>query len=116
MIERVVNYRHASQYNDNNPCRIFAKDQEWDQATLAELKSKYHIFFKTNKDAVNPILVIDNSFFIGHEDDGQIIFEREDGKFKNGAHVGWISSLIDDLKAAENYGIKQLKKTRNANE
>lgn len=87
---------------------IRAEEQNWDNATLKELKDKYNIFFNGN--GIRPVMLIpcDNQegccVVIGHEDDGVIGFRRDIfGNFLDAMSPYWIDDLIENLTDAKEY-------------
>lgn len=91
----------------DEPFMLSAEDQNWDDATLKQLRDEYHIFFMSSGDSVTPIMVTgkkDNPLIvIGSEDDGTISFHREAGCYQNLMSAYWIPHLIADLEAAKTY-------------
>ena len=96
-------------FNDNlepdEPMRLCAYDQCWDEATRKQLKDEYNIIFGSSRASVLPIMIIyredaEPLFVIGNEDDGTITFDRNGGQFMNRFSSGWAESLISDLKEA----------------
>lgn len=101
----MLQYVFDKDLDDDEPVAYSAYDQQWDKATLKELKDKHDVIFMTGGDAVLPIKIVKkdgrNSLVtIGSEDDGTITFDREYGYFKNIFSVSWIPSLIKDLEEA----------------
>lgn len=90
-------------FDDKDCLRIFAEDQTWDKETLKQLKEEYNIFFMNGGSGVSPVMVKDNTVFIGWEDDGQIGFRKSKyhyGGFLDGFSIYWLQFLIADLQAA----------------
>lgn len=87
--------------NEDDNYVLSAEGQEWDAATLKQLRDEYNIVYNNG---CHPILILkeDNEYFlvIGHEDDGRIWFERKYGQFKNRFHVSWAEKLIQNLEEA----------------
>lgn len=81
---------------------ISAENQEWDENTLKELHDSYNIFFMSLGAGIVPVMRRDDFVILGIEDDGNIIFEKEDNVFKLCFNRYWIDFLIADLEREKN--------------
>ena len=81
----------------NNVIIVSTKDQYWDDESLNELRHKYGIYFMTNGDDCKPVMNKGQFIYIGVEDDGTIVFDKN-----NCFHVQWIPSLISNLQEVYN--------------
>lgn len=98
-------YVSVTDLGKDDPMIFSAENQEWDDATLKQLKDEYNIIFQTNGDGVIPVMLVDKNsenplIAIGYEDDGTIFFERKQGLFKECFSAFWVKFLIADLEEA----------------
>ena len=105
MLNYIFNKKLDDNANGDEPFRVCAEDQAWDEATLKQLREEYNVIFMTSGDGVTPVLVLhkdsDNPLFVlGFEDDGTIVFERKYNQFCNTFSAHWAKSLIADLEEA----------------
>ena len=104
----MLEYVNMKDLEDNEPLRFVAEEQEWDKATLKQLRDEYNVIFMTKGNGVSPVMILnmgseENPHFllaIGSEDDGCISFERAYGSFKHTFHTVWTKYLIADLEEA----------------
>lgn len=87
-------------FEDKEGFDIYAEERRWDKETLEQLKNEYNVYFKTEGDAVMPVLVRDGNVVIGGEDDGHIFFYKRHGQFIVLASESYIPALIKDLESA----------------
>lgn len=93
----------------DEPLYLSARNQEWDDATLKQLRDDYHIFFMSGGNGVIPVMVLpvkssaDPLIVLGSEDDGTIRFGRQYGQFQNCFSSYWAPYLVSDLAAAKAY-------------
>lgn len=91
-------------WDDNNDTYMLtAEEQEWDPATIKQLRDEYDIIFN---DGVHPILVLNKStdhplLVVGYEDDGTLFFYRKYGEFINCFSPYWVETLYRDLVEAK---------------
>lgn len=101
----MLQYIFNTDLEDDEPMMFSAYDQDWDKATLKQLKEKYDIVFMTSGDAVMPVMILNKDseyplLVLGSEDDGTIRFERKYGQFRNSFCLRWVKPLIADLEEA----------------
>lgn len=91
----------------DEPLYLSARNQEWDDATLKQLRDDYHIFFMSGGNGVIPVMVLqrtssaDPLIILGSEDDGTIRFDRYYGQFQTCFSSYWVPYLVSDLMAAK---------------
>ena len=87
---------------ESDDFRLSAFNQEWDEATIKQLRDEYNIVFNCG---VHPILIIGKGgehpfLVVGSEDDGTIVFRRRYGQFENCFSPYWVDHLIANLQEA----------------
>lgn len=87
---------------------VRAENQEWDDATLAQLRKEYNIFYE--RGTYIPVMLYRFSkksggmIVFGFEDDGTIRFTRNEcGSFDDVMSLYWVDDLIQDLTDAKEY-------------
>lgn len=87
---------------------VWAENQEWDDATLAQLRKEYNIFYE--RGTYIPVMLYKFSkksggmIVFGFEDDGVISFTRNEcGSFDDVMSLYWVDDLIQDLTDAKEY-------------
>ena len=87
---------------------VWAENQEWDDATLAQLRKEYNIFYE--RGTYIPVMLYRFSkksggmIVFGFEDDGTISFTRNEcGSFDDVMSLYWVDDLIQDLTDAKEY-------------
>lgn len=81
---------------------VWAENQEWDDATLAQLRKEYNIFYE--RGTYIPVMLYRFSkksggmIVFGFEDDGTLYFPKdENGKFKYMFHINSLKSVMNEL-------------------
>ena len=83
-----------------------AEDQEWDNATIKELKEKYHVIYTGGIQAIMLVKsTYDGRILLaqGFEDDGCIQFPRSYNQFEHMYHPYWLDSNTKLLQKTKEF-------------